>query len=413
MDDVYLVTVDAWRHDAVESMPRLQSRASNWEQRTMICTADATDWVFPAILNGRYYPNVYDRNRRLLSGTRPLPEILAENGYETAAVVASNANLNPWEDSFDFFWNDGLTDESTSRNQNLQQTTAEKMRVNAERAWLTATFSKRVPATQAAKVAKEWKRTKDPSTPKFVWIHLMEPHEPYYPGLSKAREVGLLKSYYAALDYFRRGDGGSASTLETMEELYWKCIKKLDERLAAVLDFIPSDARAVIAADHGEAFTHGTGHGVLYDEIVKVPAFFQNVDVPQRTVGQINLPAYILDALDIPVPESWASDLTSSPHGFPLVGGPKQTCRYVGYRTDTYKIIRKLSLDGTRTKETEVYDLDADPEEQENLYHDEDWSRLEARVDDVQSNLDLTKVTRPDVDLSESVERRLRELGYR
>lgn len=374
----------------------------------MICAAHATNWSFPAILNGMYYPQVYDEEGYIREGRHPLPEILSEHGYTTAGIVASNVYLAKWKPYFDYFWNDGME----GGNAEMYNSKITKL---LERAYLTLTMSKRAPATQVAEIAERWEREETLDSPRFVWLHLMEPHLPYYPDLSRAKSVGLLKSYYSAIDYYQNGNDASASTLETIEELHWQCVDLLDKRIERVLDIIPDDAIAVITGDHGEAFNHTPyGHLRLYDECVKVPFISKNLNNLPDPVRQVDLPAHILNEIGINIPDKWHSNLNQSEFVAPLVGAdPADDKLFAGIRTGTQKLIRTYNAETSELIETELYDLSDDPGEQNNQYISDMSMDIEEILDDFIKEKNVLNRIQPREHLSKDVNQRLKELGYK
>lgn len=57
--DVVFVTIDCWRHDALQWMPTLREHVDErgYEQAETICAAPSTRGAFGAIFGGNHYPS--------------------------------------------------------------------------------------------------------------------------------------------------------------------------------------------------------------------------------------------------------------------------------------------------------------------------------------------------------------------
>lgn len=412
--DVVLVTVDCWRHDAPERMPNLRRMTAGFERGEAICQAAATNGVFPAILASRYVHDAYSPPDfdSVAADVVPLPTVLSDAGYETSAFVGSNPFLGKWEPYFDTFWNDGMRARDEERNRSTY--------TQFDRAKNLLTLEPRVTATEVATRARDWFESTD--RPRFLWMHLMDTHGPYYPGLRRGRETGLFGVYRSLLRYARQGMAAPDGTLDTIRELYWQCVERLDEQIPTLLGFLPDDATVVVTADHGEELHHGyIGHARLYDECVRVPLFVRHhggptLDAPLR---QLDLAPTLAEWVGAEPPESW--------HGDPYDGAPRESFQvnrsyvrgeerlYTGLRTETAKLIEWYDASG-RKMETELYDLVSDPEERTPLEVRElaGGESLEQRLSAFRRRtgpVETLHSSRPEA--SSSVRRRLDELGYR
>ena len=429
--DVFLVTIDCWRWDALKAMPRLRSRTESWQQRPAICAGHATNWAFPAILNGTYYPRAYTESGELKSGTRPLPQVLGEKGYRRRGVVGSNVYLAKWEPYFDAYWNDGMEGEDAA----MYGSDVEKW---ATRAFLTLAMRKRAPIEEVIDRVRAGRPVPARSLqgnngkgehengdesksgsgsegkPRFDWIHLMDLHMPFYPGIGRAAGVGLVESYRAVVEFYRRGNDASERTLRTIQRLYWACVKRLDERIDLLFETIPKDAVVIVLGDHGEDFGHGVyGHLQPYDECLKVPLLARNLPDLPETVRQIDVPAHLLDALGVPIPEQWDSDLDREEFVAPFLSpGARNEELFAGVRTRDRKLIRTYDAETLRHTTTEMYDLDQDPNEQRDLSEREQASDLEEYLDAFIEREEIGKVIDPRENASEAARERLEELGY-
>ena len=413
-DDIVLVTVDCWRHDAPPAMDSLQASPVDYRRRDAICQAPATRGAFPALLAGQYYPQVYDAYDEVADGVRSLPEVLADRGYATGAVVGSNPFLSAWRDRFDYFWNDDLAfgdgDDGRFEASSKLGTFLDYARMRS-----------RVTASEVADRARAWYESADP--PRFLWMHLMDVHVPFLPGLRRGLREGPLSVYGAHYRFMQDPESVSAADRRTLERLYWRSVDYLDEQLPDVLGVDP-DATTVVVGDHGEEFDHGKcAHARLYDEVVRVPLFV-TPDVAdalgdESIVRQLDVPAALLASQGLSVPDSWEVEAPpADPRpAFVLNHSPTFDRVYAGVRTADRKLIRTYDEDRPleRPISTEAYDLAADPGETHDRYgEDPGFEGLERHLDEFLEREEIRTgvLERPSAQPS-SVEDRLQALGYK
>ena len=173
--DVLFLTIDCWRSDAVRLMDDLRAMADDgWLDRSeAVCQSAATPGVFPAILGSTYYASAYGTDDALREDLPTLPALLADRGYETGAIVANNPFLERFRDEFETFWNGG------SGTDDPERVISYVRRQFRRRVQHRST----VPAPTVGRVAGDWWKSAD--GPRFLLMHLMDPHEPYYPGLKR------------------------------------------------------------------------------------------------------------------------------------------------------------------------------------------------------------------------------------
>lgn len=222
--DVFLVTVDALRADALAWMPRTR----RWANRCISFAharspSNFTQLAVPALLTGtepHYLRSDYriaivpplDRTQPALQSQPPtLATVLRRAGYFGSAVV-------PFQPPLMFLFH-GFDD----------------VRIPPERRVTTE-------AGEVLTQAKAALGRRPADRPLLLWTHFLDTHAPYAGGTSFA-------------DY-RRAAG------------------VLDQHLGAFLELLPHDAVVVLTADHGEAFgEHGsyTHQETLFDEELRVP----------------------------------------------------------------------------------------------------------------------------------------------
>jgi arylsulfatase A-like enzyme len=223
--------------------------------------------------------------------------------------------------------------------------------------------------------------------PFFLWVHYMDAHWPYHlahnlrTGKQKATAWQDLHLFFHKKKIYP-GD----RAVEHLKNLYRQSLAFLDAcigRLLACLHshYLPEDTTIVLLADHGEAFyEHGRWqHGAVYDfheEILRVPlVVHQPGQVERREVTQmvqlIDVAPTVLEMLGLPVhPGMEGSSLLPIINREPLKESRTAIAEMVdlswyaaAVRTERYKYI----YDEKRPGQRELYDLQNDPQENENL----------------------------------------------
>lgn len=290
--NLIILTVDCLRADAISRMPKLQdwiSTNDNFHQTTY-ATSHSTKWSCSAFLTGKFYPEIYDKETDVLNEDMHLAGVLSRQGYQTGAFIAANPNVNDYLDSFDMAWNGGYGNDGNRS----------ELDVMVSRFYKLLRMKKEIPAQRVLNRAKEWYEKH--SRQRFLWIHLMEPHEPYLPGFRRATGTGLLSAYWSVIRQYRANGELSDRRLRKLESLYWKTVKSLDDTLSEHLGWLTKDSIFVLSADHGEVFTHGrAGHHGWSDDVLEVPVV-SNEDL--NGLGDLReLPPELLEKADITVPD--------------------------------------------------------------------------------------------------------------
>ena len=390
--NVLLITVDTLRADrlgcygyGVGSTPNIDRLAKGgvlFEQA--VAQVPLTLPSHASLLTGTYPPvnGVRDNNRfRLDPAANTMAETLGSHGYQTGAFIGSFVLDKQFGLSQGFaLYEDRLPSDERD------------------------TFFNERSAGQVSRAFFEWLDDLDGDKPFFAWIHLFDPHLPYTPP-SPFRERFPSSPYDGEIAY--------------VDEQIGAILAKLDD---AGLD---QDTLIVFTADHGESLgEHGeTSHGFfVYDGSLQVPLIMKSeASIPSG--GRIGAQVRLVDVaptvfalVDLPIPadvqgESLLAFLNGEQDGdLPAYGecyasqlnfgwAPLVSLRYGGFKY----------IDAPRP---ELYDLNADPGEDRNLFLDET-----ARAQSMKRELDALVENWPESFSSrhqpdpESMER-LRSLGY-
>jgi arylsulfatase A-like enzyme len=328
-----------------------------------------------------------------------LAEILAQDGYATAAVV--NAPFMQAKFGFDRGF-DTFTNVPKLETAHHQQAVLNTVRRGGEK-------------------------------PFFYFFHYMSVHDPYTPEESFNRFVdsyelpigitgeGLLQ-LWRALDKGERSL--NADEIRFLDDLYTGGVLSVDARIGEVLDLLDrlqldGDTIVIFTSDHGEEFMeHGSivHTKTLYDEVLRVPLIFRGPGIPRG--GRVRSMAALIDI----VPTVLGLLGIASPLGLDGVdlaaywkddARPERLLEIQtnwingargkrGIRTPTRKLIVSLE-----TGAKEYYDLASDPAETENLYPDPGAEELGRELD-----AQVEETVGGEVELDPDDIDRLKALGY-
>ncbi|MFZ0805820.1 MAG: sulfatase [Candidatus Sulfotelmatobacter sp.] len=363
---ILLVTVDCLRADHVGFMgyprtttPFLDSLAGDaFVFRAAIVAGAPTYYSVPSILASRY-PLALGRDvLGLAPGELTIASVAKQAGYATAAFSAANpyiAERFGFAQSFDVFC-DFNRDE-------LQPVSNERENVTASHNWtsrlnrplqkisnslgpLGAIYDelyfrycqrvtpvpdsidalRRFPSADViVDHACNWLASIG-DAPFFLWLHVMDPHAPYYP---KESAMELMKQspvtpYRARFlnSSWNRSDLSArrlASYREEIVALYDAGIRSVDLQIARLAESLQAagqwdDCVFALTADHGEEFLDHEGKfhppSRLMEEVIRVPLLMQvpgreKKQVRQSPFSLLHLAPTLLDAAQLPIPASF------------------------------------------------------------------------------------------------------------
>ncbi len=440
--DIFLITIDTLRADHLpmygyerQTAPFLTelSRKSQMFMRM----SSTSSWTVPSVAS--YITGLLPVQHGL-SGAPSLPadaeeviiealsddavtlaEVLKEQGYDTYAIVA-NAHL-PEESNF----GQGFDD-------------------------YTCVGFKRAPRVELS-VERISRKIRNRHRPVFVWVHYFDPHDPYrknspvvyrwakdFEAYQKERKK--LDSPVKAdtrplqnlsiLDLMKRDDMEPGDVgLSQVEVLYDSEIRLVDNHVQLLYGDlgIEDEDVVVITSDHGEEFReHGNmGHRMaLYEESLHVPMFVSWPDVwkvplqHEARISQADLAPTLAEIGGAAFPDG---SITAKSF-LPLLDGGERVqefpvtaelVRMDGIRRRAiYDGNLKLIADLDDPQQHELYDLEADPEEQSNLAAQRPAyvSKLAASLDDQLSRQPRLEATLSNAQLSPETIQQLEAMGY-
>lgn len=432
-----LITIDCWRADHAgflgyrrPTTPFLDSLASqSFVFQNAAAAGAPTYYSLPAILASRY-PLAPGRD---LLGLAPeettIVSVLQESGFATAAFSAANPYLSTrfgYQRGFDVFrdfLNSGTlefgaehavgpaTNSPSRANRLLSQACHTVPPLGAAYEELYFRYCqalshgkqesldalRRFPSADViVDHAIAW-LNENSKAPFFLWLHLMDPHGPYYPKqaaleLMGEREISAADARYLN-SYWARSDLG-AKRLQRKRDpilaLYDAGIRWADEQIRRLTEKLVDlnlwdQCALAVTADHGEEFLEHGGRFHpplrLSEELVHVPLLVR-LPEPHRganiaqPLSLIDLAPTLLDILEIPSPADfrgrscWGELAENRPwdrtvvsecvHGStnPYRREDRVGPRILAVRRGPHKLVVDFS-----SGEDQLFDLESDPAE--------------------------------------------------
>lgn len=240
-----------------------------------------------------------------------------------------------------------------------------------------------------------------PDSPFFLWLHLMDPHSPYYPkdgalALMEGGPISPLRARYLN-SYWNRSDVTPrklAGQRDSIVQLYDAGIRWADLQIARLVKTLQGKHcwdRCIFAltADHGEEFLdHGGRYhppSKLTEELIRVPLLLRVPGAKKMSVGKspfslLHLAPTLLDAAHQSVPAEfhgrsyWPEWQTGKEGETPAISECVAGCTNPFHRSNRLGS-RILSVRELRFKlvvrfepfSEELYDLESDPAERSPL----------------------------------------------
>jgi arylsulfatase A-like enzyme len=258
----------------------------------------------------------------------------------------------------------------------------------------------------------------------FLWLHLMDPHSPYYPtekalALMGCEHITDSRARYLN-SYWNRSDL-SANRLHRNREdviaLYDAGIRWVDTQVARLVESLRrldlwDDCVFALTADHGEEFLdHGGRYhlpSLAKEEIIRVPLLFrvpgmESLVAPKAPFSHLNLAPTLLDAMHAPIPpefqgRSWWTELQNGT-GWdgPAIVESVGSCTNP-FRKSTRLASRVLAVRESRYKlvigfdpfAEQLFDLESDPRERHPLPRDAEKPTRRRLLDHARQHLGKT-----------------------
>ena len=411
--NLILITIDCLRADRLsclgyskQTTPNLDRLASAGVLFPQAISVGATTPPSFVSLFTSTYPLMYGAKLYITDSRTPVAQVLKEHGYHTAGI-----HSNPWLSPY-FGYHRGFDTFDDSYQKRHHQSLLSKPRelvkriIGAEGRLYEFLFPIYLTLMRGAYYTKaevinrkviSWLQANGREN-FFLWVHYMDAHEPYLP---PSRFISPLKKYrILELDRKARSSPGRLLPRQVNEfmSIYDSKVSYVDEMIGSLLhtveqSSISDNTFVVVTADHGQQFLeHGRyGHRhYLYDELIRVPLIIAGPGLESQVIGQqvslLDLAPTILDMLEIEKPRAFLGNSL-----LPLISrkGARAGNSEAISETDTTTLLvrastrwkprfdanhRRISLRTgkwkyiyTEAEEDELYHLEDDPKETQNV----------------------------------------------
>ena len=284
--------------------------------------------------------------------------------------------------------------------------------------------------------------------PFFLYLHFLDPHDPYGPPASARR---FSRDYKATSDFVNEGRTGpltrmwfgggepvpfTTRDLEHFIDLYDDEIRAVDQAIGDLLTDLEArgvldKTLVVLVSDHGESFLEhprAWQHGrSLYQTELHVPLIFRwPAGLPKgerrpEPVCSVDVMPTILDLMGVPAPRDMVGVALFGPRRARRPG-ESRTCFAAGradWRAQNANLLalrdgpNKIIFDRIKDRH-ELYDLEVDPDETEDLSPG-DWSDATEATALLRKSLDALAehpLVKSPVALDDQAESALQALGY-
>ena len=381
--NVILIVADTLRADAAEWTRRQGGRSGFAKLAANGVVFDRTysqaSWTRPSIATilTAQYPSVHGTVHKmdfLPDSALTVAEALQAQGYWTAAFT-TNINVAPifnFQQGFDEFhylepsFYFGATDSAT------KLAVYKGLRVAREKLsskmWVQNFYQD---AQVVDQHVEAWLASKPPE-PFFLFIHYMDPHDPYFEMPYNGHGVARVSTPEPAPE-----------RVEELHDLYRQDVRYLDGYLDELVDRLRQSGlydRSIVAitADHGEEFYehHGWWHGTaLYEEQVHVPLIIKRAQEPepgrQRTdvTRSVDIAPTLMAAAGLPVPDAFQGiDLFQGAVTEPILAEEDlEGNRLTSIHSGDWKLITANRDNPRGLAPMELFNLGDDPQERTNL----------------------------------------------
>ncbi len=393
MKNVVLLTIDACRKDGFGIYgnpsgltPFIDSLADkSIVFNKAVAIGPYTQASFPGILSSSYFLDFG------LQETCPRERVLVSQVLKKAGVATVGIHSNPylsahfgWDRGWDLFV-DFMDQQVTPHFPFIKGD-----RINRKsKVWL-----------------KSYKMSKSEKS-FFMWVHYMEPHEPYIPGAK------ILEEMYPSLSideetmfslfekYVLKRDVSEPDKVELLRQFYAAHYREVDHFMEQFFDNLESlelldNTIVIITADHGDEFgEHGSlSHdSTMYSELIDIPLMIFDADrsdmeTCDQLVSNINIPPTVTHLLEVEPAAEWRGVSLLSPRENLPAGcwgecihkkgesAKGETSKVRFYQENSLKIIYR-----EKTNNWEMYDLNEDPAEQNDISKSADASHMMAKLE--------------------------------
>ncbi|MFC7021141.1 MULTISPECIES: sulfatase [Haloarcula] len=443
--NVLLLTIDSLRgppflstntRSHLTSFDRLRD-ADGVSFSNAFATGPTTRTSFPALMTGTYA--LSDEDYPTMSPDRPfLAETLADRGYATAGFTSNpflsrafnyDTGFQTFHDHQSLISRKGakMFPDGIERPRGFLNTLDGYFPITRllKGAYSAATGQSRPYRPASTHVDETVSFIDDCEEPFFCWTHFMDAHHPCFPPLKYRRTQDVSDNVdldRVAAVYSRFVDNYSELTtrdVTLLRQLYRASIAYLDDEVNRLLDEIAArdaleETAVVLTSDHGELYgEHGEYDKPprLYDELLHVPLVVSNATslLQERRDGLVSLidiPPLIHHLLDEPINDAYRGySVKNLPRSFVIGeefrrGKAMVSVRSAEYRYEVDDIRGRSGLHEVGLSASEISPSTVDS------------GILTELRRQVQSHRERIRTRSAEIDVSNEVEERLKDLGY-
>ncbi|QRV13995.1 sulfatase [Haloterrigena salifodinae] len=412
-----------------------------------------------SLLSGLYPIEHRAGNRGTFDIEQPtLPEFLSDRGYRTG-MGTCNPFLTPW-----FGFDRGVDNFEAmthrfDRGMNVRQFFSDNKHLSKPRRYLRFfreslnrdffhhlgnglqfRFGLFEGEDDGATKATDWaKDFTSGDTPWFCYLHFTETHMTKRGSLPYTLPDRFSRKFLpntAPEDYDLADTGPSVEysdeELDVHRRLYQGAIYYLDKKIGELRTHLKSigewdETLFIVTADHGECIgeQNRLGHGILYEPGVHVPLVIKpsstgpdpSEEHQKSRTNLLGVYRTIANRIDSPPEHVRGPDLFGPPPSSVMVQNFSSTwkwSRYAGENDPWFAYYRERMKILQQGDHVELFDMESDPMEYQNLAEENSdcASKMSDLVASELADLETADVEESSINIDQSIENRLRELGY-
>lgn len=321
MDDIVLVTADSVRYDHVDEMEFVSSQ----DAQVGVTAAHYTRPSIAGLLSSSLLSAIESR----IAGPT-LPSVLSDHGY-TCIGLAPTPQTDPafgfgeGFEEYETFSEGGGDNPLKNRRSWLRESLGQfdsVRRLYRRLVPMEAVLSG-IPSDEAV-IDMAIERFNEASSPRFLWVHLMESHRPYGTGSQALPKDLDRRAGAAGNEGLLRSVSVTDEEIEQIDGFYRDALGRVDGEIKRLLTEIDSEPAFVFTSDHGDElgeagyFYHQGFRRRVVDTLIEVPVVMDGFDVePPERFSALDIAPTVVEHAGGTVPDSW--------HGQRLTEGGSDT----------------------------------------------------------------------------------------